>query len=404
MLNTFIKELNNLTKTSRDVIKKYISFHPGMNRLKNILLIAILIRFILVVFSMNLTNIDLKAYQLVGELTLESRSVYPQFSPLYYPYFPLFLYFEAIAVYFNHYLLTISFWIKIVILFFDIGNIYLIYLLSNNSPLSRSIPPRRWYKKYKSDLLRGGITAAWLYAINPVILLVSFFHGQFDIIPLFFILLSIVILEKKGRMTEIISLISISIAITFKPWPILFIYPLFKKYQNKLLIPLIIVIPLLSVLFYSQLFSVSLVDIINPIKNYRGVFGFWGIGQIFYSLTGVSAPHQVRFLRIIFFIAFAIYCLFFNKVKNLYQQIVNLMLFFYVFTFAFSGQYFTWIVPFLISKNKYFWHFNIMATIYLLIIYSSWYLKSVEGLIPLISIITWMIVTYIYFTSLHLRR
>ena len=56
--------------------------------------------------------------------------------------------------------------IKLINIVFDLGILYLIYLLSNKN-----------------------VQKTFIYAINPVTLLITTLHGQFDVIPVFFILI-----------------------------------------------------------------------------------------------------------------------------------------------------------------------------------------------------------------------
>ena len=144
-------------------------------KMKKIFIIALILRLICLYLFRNVTNYDLQSYLQVGELTSKGINIYPDISNLHHPYFPFFLYFEAIAYRIGQIglisqispILTI----KLILIFFDLGINYLVYLLS------------------KKDL-----KTAFLYAINPVTILITTLHGQFDAIPVFFVLLTIYIL------------------------------------------------------------------------------------------------------------------------------------------------------------------------------------------------------------------
>jgi len=60
--------------------------------------------------------------------------------------------------------------------------------------------------------------AAWLYAVHPVSLLISGVHGQFDAIPLGFLLLA-VLLAERGRATA--SALALGAGIATKSFPVL---------------------------------------------------------------------------------------------------------------------------------------------------------------------------------------
>jgi hypothetical protein len=67
---------------------------------------------------------------------------------------------------------------------------------------------------------RGGAPALapWLYALHPVSLLVTAAHGQFDAIPLAFVLLA-VLLAERGRDTG--SALALGAGVAFKSFPVL---------------------------------------------------------------------------------------------------------------------------------------------------------------------------------------
>ena len=151
--------------------------------MKIIFIFALLIRLICLYLFRNVNNYDLQSYIQVGELTLKRINIYSDIANLHHPYLPFFLYAEAVAIKLGQTSLmsqigsTII--IKALLIVFDLGIIYLVYLLS--------------MKNQKTT---------FLYAINPVTILITALHGQFDVIPVFFILLAIYLLNKKNELTN----------------------------------------------------------------------------------------------------------------------------------------------------------------------------------------------------------
>ena len=207
--------------------------------------------------------------------------------------------------------------IKLINLIFDLGNLYFIFLLSKKN-----------------------LKTAFLYAINPVTILVTTLHGQFDVIPIFFVLLSIYLL---GLKKEILSMFVYSLSIMIKTWPVLFIFLFLKKLKNKWLILLVIIFPIISIFIYSILFKSSLINIIKTIANYHGLWGIWGM----WSLFGKWRLRWQKLSTLIFLACFFV-CSFFDKKRNIVKNILNLLFLFFIFTPNFSIQYFAWIIPFLI--------------------------------------------------------
>ena len=232
--------------------------------------------------------------------------------------------------------------IKIINIIFDLGILYLVYLLSKKN-----------------------LKTAFLYAINPVTILITTLHGQFDVIPIFFILLTIYLLQQKK---ELASILSFSFAVLTKTWPILFLIPIARKIKNKKLLILIIVLPVIFSLIYVLLFKSSLISIIKTLTYYQGLWGIWGL----FDLLGKQRILFQKLTTLIFLVGFFAYS-FFNNKKNLIKNILSLLLFFFVFTTNFSIQYFTWIIPFLILiKPKNYLFLIILISLDLLSFYYFW--------------------------------
>ena len=284
------------------------------------------------VFCKSSSN-DLTSFLDAGKIILEKKSIYPSL------YFPFFSYLGALAVFLKDFFPPLLF-LKLIFTFFDLGNVYLIYLLSKKN-----------------------LNLALLYAVNPITIICSNIHGQFDVIPLFFILLAIYFFNKHKKIP---SMISISFAIFTKTWPALFITPMFKKLKNKFWFILIVTIPIASVIFHWWYFKIPLFDILTPIKNYRGVYGYWGIGNILILLWPKIDASIAQLLRRTFFIIFFIYSFFPNN-KNVVKNILLIMLFFFIFNLTFGSQWLAWLVPFIILIRPKNWMlFFITATLYLI--------------------------------------
>jgi len=313
--------------------------------LKNIFFLAILIRLVCLYLFRNVTNYDLQSYLQVGELTLKGINIYPNIANLHHPYLPFFLFVEAMAVWLGGKKIIIIIIIKFINIIFDLGIFYLVYLLSKKN-----------------------LKTAFLYAINPVTILNTTLHGQFDVIPIFFILLTIYLFQKKKELGAVISF---SFAILTKTWPILFFIPIAKGIKNKKLIILIIVFPVLFVFIYGWLFKSSLIDIAKTIISYQGLWGIWGVWVILGRLGRLGVFWQ-KMTTLIFLVNF--FCnSWFNKEKNLIKNILELLFFFFIFTANFSIQYFTWIIPFLILiKPRNYLFLIILISLFLFSFYYFW--------------------------------
>ncbi len=341
--------------------------------MKKIFILAILVRLVCLYLFRNITNYDLQSYIQVGELTLKGINIYPEIAKLHHPYLPFFLYFEASAIWLSESKIMALAIIKIMNILFDLGILYLVYLLSKKN-----------------------LKTTFIYAMNPVTILITTLHGQFDVIPVFFILLAIYLLNKKQ---ELLSVLSFSLAVLTKTWPILFLIPILKKVcichprENGdperldsrrslspngngnetakliLLLTLILIFPILFTIIYCLFFKTNPIDIAETLISYQGLWGIWGpwalLGKtriLLWQKLGTS----------IFLICFFTYS-YFNKEKNLLKNILNLLFFFFIFTTNFSIQYFVWITPFLylIKPKKYLW-LVVLISLYLFSFYCLW--------------------------------
>lgn len=339
--------------------------------MKKIIILALFLRLALIFLSLNIDNYDLQSYFLIGELTYKKINIYPQIANLHHPYFPAFLYIESFA-----YLLgklggfgklgTILI-IKFIISLFDIGNTYLVYLISKKN-----------------------LKKAFLYAINPVSILIFAFHGQFDSIPIFFLLLSIYFLSS---LSSLLGCLFLSLAIMIKTWPALFIFTFFKRLKNKKLILLLLIFPIISILMYRFFFNSKVVEIFKTLISYQGLWGIWGL-SVFLGQIRLRWQKLATFLFIIFFFIFSLKI----KRKNIINEILTLLFFFFTFTTNFSIQYLSWLIPFLtIVKPKYYWFTTIFISIFLILTFLARIFLEISALqMRIIGLILWIFLASIY--------
>lgn len=323
-----------------------------MRKLIILLIITFFLYFTVAYASTSFPNFDSLSYKLIGELTLRGASIYPDPAISRHPYLPLFLYFEAITLVCSslfkipHILV-----IKIILSLVHLLSIYAVFLLSKKK-----------------------LVQVFFYAINPISLFITAFHGQFDIIPVTLILFAIIALQNK-QFTK--SIILLSFAITIKTWPILFVVPFFKRIKHRFHWYLCIV-PVISLVCYSLFFRTSLFSMLRVLLVYQGVGDVWGFGKI---LSLISSEKIIVFLFKVFFVLSLLIYSFRQKKTRIVEEIFELLLLFFIFTPGFGLQWFQWLTPFFFITNKPFIHLFIAAiTTSLVIAYASW---SPFGIIPL---------------------
>jgi len=203
-----------------------------------------------------------------------------------------------------------------------------------------------------------GLVPAWLYALHPVSVLVGAFHGQFDAVALFFVLLAVFAFEA-GRRDG--SALALAAAIALKSFPVL-------------LLPVFILTPGMTVRARVRFAALALLPVALLLVPYaladfgalrRELFGYGGIADLGWIgfwrglrllHTGVlarsEAPHWgglVAVSKILTLIAEAalLAAMASRRVRwPLAQACLAALLAFLVFYGSVSAQYLLWVVPF----------------------------------------------------------
>lgn len=225
------------------------------------------------------------------------------------------------------------------------------------------------------------VVNSFLYLFSPVSIIISSLHGQFDSIPLVFLLGAYILLYDK-KPKEVLSAILLGIAIAFKTWPIFFL-PLYllnkkieqtRKLKYSVIVLFVFILPLVPYLFKSLkdtlgniflyfgtadfglavIFQYFIINKIEPISN---------IVNLIYSHKGL--PATLILLVILIFT----YTTIKNKKFNFNRSAVFTVVCIYSFSFKLGAQYLLWIIPFLILSKYYkFYVIYTIATITILIL------------------------------------
>jgi hypothetical protein len=315
-----------------------------MRKLIPIFIITFLLYLVVSYISIPISNFDVKSYSQIGALTLKGTNIYPDPAISRHPYLPLFLYLEAGTLFLSQLIrFPQIFILKCFFSLLHLASIYVVYHLSKKN-----------------------IRTTWIYALNPISLLIIAFHGQFDSIPLFLILSSILLLQKK-KYTAV--MLHFGLAFALKTWPILFIIPFLKRVPKKYWLWFILP-PFITVGIYSLAFHTSLFSIARVLAVYQGVGGIWGLGKI------LSLMHANKILFFIYKIIFVLGILLYairQKKKLIVEELFEIMFLFFIFTPGFGLQWFLWLIPFFfITRKPYMYVLMTAITICLCISYLTW--------------------------------
>jgi len=179
--------------------------------------------------------------------------------------------------------------------------------------------------------------------------------------------------------------------------------PIFlKKARNLLPYLFVIIIPGVTVLFHAFFTQVAIKDIITPIKNYRGIYGIWGIGSIMHNLFPAFWDQYIQLFRRIFLLLFGVWQ-FLDHRKNFLQEFFLSLLVFFVFSPLFGVQWMSWIIPFLVVFDHKPIIRTVLVSIYVALAFLSditpqavWYGPVREMVLHSIGLVVWVLLCSLF--------
>ncbi|MGE5596889.1 MAG: hypothetical protein ACM3S1_12760 [Hyphomicrobiales bacterium] len=232
-----------------------------------------------------LVQFDMDSYRIVAKLVRGHDDVYSQ--PDRYPYLP-----------FQMYLFAGADWLS--------GWSDAPFLLLARFP------------QVLADAGIAGLLAAWprtpasgadprrlgvVYALNPTTILIATIHGQFDSVPLFFLVAAVFIAgrgEPSDRRAALTGLV-LGMAILSKTWPVVAL-PLIAwhagGWRERIICAVATgVLPLAGLLVYCAVFTVGPDSPLDAVTGYSGVIGTWGYQLVLQHLGNWGLPGAHRLVR-----------------------------------------------------------------------------------------------------------
>jgi hypothetical protein len=202
-----------------------------------------------------------------------------------------------------------------------------------------------------------GAVPAWVYALHPVSVLVTGFHGQFDAIALLFVLLALSGWDTGRRAS---SALALSAAVAVKSFPVLllpaFLGPPGSNRRARARFAALVLAPVLLLLLpYAAADAGAL---------RRELFGYGGVADFGWIALSRGArwlatgalprseaafwPTQVAAAKLLFLAGYAALVVAFTRGRlgpDLPRACLAVLLAFLVFYGALSAQYLLWVVP-----------------------------------------------------------
>ncbi len=288
---------------------------------------------------------DVEAHWWIGTLVLAGRNVYT--APLAlnrYPYPPLHGYVSALMV-----------WLS--------GGDRMAFLIADKlipAACGVALAVALWAAALRLGRAPGkALSIGVLYAVNPLPVLVTSYHGQFEEIPLLFIVLALLLLCGRGqtRGAAALSALLLGVAVAYKTWPLLFLPPLFLlargAWRRLLYLPLTFVPLAVSIGLYGLAFGrAGMAAVVERLHDYKGSNGFcWGyvsaLRHCWVQNQRVQPNAWVLPLNSALLLgALAIVLLLLLWRRRPLEGLVALPLAFYLFSPGWGPNYSVWVLPF----------------------------------------------------------
>ncbi len=218
---------------------------------------------------------------------------------------------------------------------------------------------------------RTALWAGTAYFLNPVSILISGYHGQFDNISLFFSLLAWQTYVFQSQAKRVWSALWLSIAVAVKHFNILLIPLFFFSEKARFRKALFLCGPpalFLSLILPHCLLSGAEVFRVFGYNLGAGYWGWSGVGcRIVLFLTGndwTAAPwfQLLDYFNPLLYLAMFALSYWMIKKYDLLDAILVTLLIFYVFTTQMAPQYTLWILPFAaVRRGPFFYLYSIVG-------------------------------------------
>jgi len=367
--------------------------------------IAFLVRWIPNAALADTTNFDIQSFQLAGEVLSQGQDIYThETTHNRHPYLPLQMYFIDAAFQAAH-KLGWPFPFTARLLTLSVDAVLAAFIFLKLRQISSEESAFRW---------------GLIYALNPVTVFVSAYHGQFDALPTILTLaalLSVSLFPWKSG-------IFLGFGVLIKSWPILAwpqVMANLRSWRQRVIVTFLVgLIPLAAVGIYGWIFKADPVVSLRKALSYNWGTGIWGY-TYFLRMTLMRFPGWPHtwewFLGVSRFITLGV--LFFIWFKRTRFQMpvrgfLGIVLGFLAWGHAFSIQYLLWPIAFAAFLQDRIWlaRYILGASAYMILAYytlifqnvitrllpwpqADWYIIMPAG-IPV-----WLVTVFWLHASLH---
>ena len=326
-----------------------------------LLLVALFIRLVPLLLLPVGAGYDIESFHLVGNAFLNGEEIYTSAARGRHPYLPLHLYLIGFLTHLSRITpLPFVVWIKLPAVIADLLITAVIYDVF-----------RRWHETESA-------AAFWalLYALNPISVLVTSYHGQFDSLPVLLLLFSWFTWHFGRQITK--SAVFSGFSILYKTWPIIFLPVIFIRLpDNRRRLTYILIsigIPVAFTAAYVLIMDSNPVPMLRRALTHSGVPGYWGLSALIYvpggfwldseAVVAAILPYQ----RVILLLA-GLFALWWTRRQSALDALLTILLTIFSVTFGMGIQWLLWPVAFAIVAREERWlkWYTIMGTLMMFI-------------------------------------
>ncbi|MFO0704283.1 MAG: hypothetical protein U0525_06240 [Patescibacteria group bacterium] len=305
-------------------------------------------------------NADVSAYEVVGKLVLEGKNVYAETAR--YNYAPVWFLFLGIAKFFADYfsnsLQALHIIVATVISMADIGLFFIIR------------------KKY-------GLIPATIFFLNPISIIISGFHSQFDNVAILIAWLAVIQLtkninSKKGLILLGLSLLVKHSFIFFTIW--LFVHEdnkkLYKTFLRRLA-SVVIPISIFVISFLPFLSGGGWDGIWNNVINYQS----FSNSPLWFFIAPIFVKENTTMTQL--FIGLMIFSSIILRKVSIEKKFLIYLIMLPLCASAMANQYLVYpLIPAIVMMNPFFLIYIVMTSLYLMIDQNELNMSFLKFLIP----------------------
>lgn len=286
---------------------------------------------------------DLESYRLVSAAVLAGRDVYDVTGR--YPYLPMHLYALGAAGWVAaHTPLPFELLVRLPGIAADAGLAAMVGVATARQSKDGAAP-----------------SYAMAYALNPITLLVTGYHGQFDAVPVALLFAGWLVLVSDARRAPILAGLLVGLAVAEKSWPAL-VAPIFllriERMRDRIAYYAIICFTVAAVLAVYELWvSGGALHAVRTASEYQGYLGAWGYSAVLVRLAGpnhsaIATAEAARLGPLLLATALGLAYLAASQLRRDTDRIALIIAAMYAVTCGWGVHWLAWMAPFALASRR----------------------------------------------------